>query len=312
MTIVFHLINIGVGTMTLSKQKTAYLYLFATFVSWGSLYVVSKFVLGKIPVITVSFLRYAIASAFLLLIMKQRKPLKKIARSDYKYVFLIGFFGYFIAIGAQLLGTKLTSASLASLVNSMNPIVIMLFATLILHEKLTLKMLVCGILAIFGVYLIVGDVGSKGEMWGIGVSLFSVILWSFVTVVVRKVTQKYDAIQITTYAVLVAAVCTLPFSIVECMVTSNIQFDYSALLAMLYIGFVCTGVSHLLWNKSLSLIEAGTCSMFYPIQPLVAVLLGWLFLGERLSMNFLIGSGIIIAGVVLSLVKTGSKSPGLH
>lgn len=289
-----------------SKNKIAYLYLLITFFAWGSLYVVSKFVLGKIPIATISFLRYVIAGVVLFGILKQRS-LKKIEKQDYKYVFLIGFLGYSVSMGAQLLGTKLTSASLASLVNSMNPVVIMFFASLLLKEKLTMKMLICAILAIAGVFIIVGQVDGSGQIWGIVVSIFSVILWSFSSVMVRKITQKYDSLQITTYGIIVAALCTLPFSVWELTVNSNIEFDRNVVFSMLYIGVICTGLSHMLWNKSLSLMEAGTCSLFYPVQPMVAVFLGWMFLGENISMNFVFGAILIIFGVLLSIIGNNKE-----
>ncbi|NLK36177.1 MAG: DMT family transporter, partial [Gracilibacteraceae bacterium] len=69
-----------------------------------------------------------------------------------------------------------------------------------------------------------------------------------------------------------------------------------------YMGLVCTGLAHVLWNKSLSMLEAGTCSLFYPIQPMVAVLLGWLFLGESINLSFVFGAVLIIGGVVFSLL----------
>jgi len=284
-----------------SKNKMAYIYLLITFFAWGSLYVISKFVLDKIPVVTVSFIRYVIAGTVLYFILKQRK-LKAIQQQDYKYVFLIGFLGYFVSMATQLLGTKLTNASLASLVNSINPVMIMLFAVIILKERLTLKKIVCGVLAITGVYIIVGGIDGHGQMWGVGISIFSVILWSWVSVVVRKITQKYDPLQITTYAIIIAAICTMPFSIWELNVSSKVQFDGSVVLSMLYIGLVCTALSHVLWNKSLSMIEAGTCSLFYPLQPMVAVLLGGIFLGENITVNFVFGAILIVGGVIFSIV----------
>jgi drug/metabolite transporter (DMT)-like permease len=295
----------------MKNKNKAYLYLLITFFAWGSLYVVSKFVLGKIPIITISFLRYVIAGMILLILLKQRK-LKKIEKQDYKYVFSIGFLGYFVAIGAQLLGTKLSNASLASLVNSMNPIVIMLFAIFILKEKLTINKIVCGILAIVGVYIIVGGVDGSSQILGISVSIFSVFLWSYVSVIIRKITQKYDSLQITTYGIIIAAICTMPFSIWELTVNPDVQFDRSVILSMLYIGGVCTAVAHVLWNKSLSLMEAGACSLFYPLQPMVAIFLGWLFLGESISMNFVLGAILIIGGVLFSIMGKQEASPTLE
>jgi drug/metabolite transporter (DMT)-like permease len=285
----------------MNDKKMGYLYLALTFCVWGSLYVVSKFVLDKIPPFTVSFLRYLISGIVLFFIMKKMN-LKKIEREDYKYIFVIGFLGYFLSMGAQFVGTKLSNASLASLVNSMNPIVIMLLAAIILKEKLTLKKVICIIITIIGVYIIIGGVNGDGQTLGILVSVFSVITWSFVSVIVRKITQKYDALQITAYGIFVAIVCTLPVSIYEITTTSTVHFDYKVILSLIYMGIVCTALAHVLWNKSLSVIEASTCSLFYPVQPMVSVLLGWIFLGESIDINFIFGAILIVGGVLFSIL----------
>jgi drug/metabolite transporter (DMT)-like permease len=285
----------------MTTKKTAYFYLLITFCIWGSLYVVSKFLLGKIPVLTISLLRYLIAGAVLFFVLKTRKT-REIELQDRKYVLLIGFVGYFLSLGAQLLGTKLSNASLASLVNSINPVTIMVFAAFMLKEKLTIKKVIGIFLSIVGVYTIIGGVNSDGQLVGILLSLLSVISWSYVSVAIRRITQKYDPLQITTYGILVGAVCTFPFSLIELMITpATIQFDWTVVGSLLYMGLVCTAFAHMLWNRCLSMIEAGSCSAFYPLQPMTAVLLGWLFLGESIDINFLWGAILIISGVMLSI-----------
>ena len=70
-------------------MKKSYVYLLTTFMLWGSLYVVSQFVLGKIPTFTVAMFRYLIAFIALSLIsLKSEK--EKIEKSDYKYFFIMG------------------------------------------------------------------------------------------------------------------------------------------------------------------------------------------------------------------------------
>lgn len=119
------------------KSVKGYLYLLITFTLWGSLYVVSKYVLGKLPTFTISFFRFLLA--FLFLAILTPKPSQKLAREHIPYIICIGFTGYFISVGAQLLGTKYAGASMASLLNSMNPVTMTLFGAWILHEKLTVK-----------------------------------------------------------------------------------------------------------------------------------------------------------------------------
>lgn len=80
--------------------------------AWGSLYVVSKVVLDTVPPFTLLLFRYLVAAAALLILLKTRKP-ERIERKDYKFLFFIGFVGYFLSVGAQFVGTKMSGASLA-------------------------------------------------------------------------------------------------------------------------------------------------------------------------------------------------------
>lgn len=146
---------------------------------------------------------------------------------------------------------------------------------------------------------------TKGKAAGIALSLFSVLFWSLVSVLMRRVTQKYDAISVTRYGVGIAALCYLPVCLWEIAETGGIHLDAPGILALLYMGVVCTGGAYYLWNKSLSLLDASTCSAFYPVQPLVSAGLGMLFLGEKTGLGFWIGALLIVAGIFVNLFGNG-------
>ena len=288
------------------RQKLVYLYLFLTFFLWGSLYVVSKYVLDRVPPFTVSLVRYAI-SFMLLFIFIHIKKFKPIERKDYKYILIIGVFGYFVALVLQLLGTKYSNASFAALVNSLNPIVIMIMAAVFLHEQFTFQKGAGLFLGIIGVYFIIGGVHGSDMMTGIILSLISVLIWSYVSIIIRKIGHSYHPLIITAWSMGVALVCTLPASAIE-LAHTPVTWDSTVVLSLLYMAVMCTCVAHLLWNESLSLAEAGTCSAFYPVQPLTAAALGILFLGESVTLSFWTGSALILIGVMLCLVHLDRSS----
>lgn len=289
------------GILMKKIHSSAYIYLLITFFLWGSLYVVSKFVLGRIPTFTVALLRFVIAYITLSVLVSGKDKIQ-LQKEDIKYIFLIGFFGYTIAVGAQLIGTKLAGASMASLINSLNPVTMTIAGCLFLKEKLS-KGKVIGILAAFiGVYVIVGA-HKADNLWGIALSLFAVIGWSFMSVITRKITLKYDSLQITRMAIGIAAICNLPLGLGQLIAERrNVSLDIWCIMSLLYMGIFCTGFAYILWNKSLSMLEAGTCSAFYPIQPLVSTIFGVIFLHEVVGITFIIGAILIIAGVLVSLL----------
>lgn len=295
----------------MTERNKAYLYLLLALTSWGSLYVASKYVLEVVPSFTLLFIRYFIALSILFAVYR-RYPKAEIEKKDYKYLFLIGFVGYFLAIGFQLLGTHYCNASMASLITSMNPAMIILLAIPILHERITLhKGLAVGI-TLIGTVVIIGNLGSGNTVIGVVFSFISMAAWSLTSVVVRFSCQKYDSITVTIYSMLIGLVFALPAALLEMKLTA---FNFSEITSpvviwMLYIGIVCTAGGLLFWNKALELADAATCSLFYPIQPLTSAILGVLILGEVLSLNFVIGSALIIGGILYAVIaerKTGKN-----
>ena len=281
-----------------------YAVLVLTFCIWGSLYVVSKYVLGQIPAFTTAELRAVIAVLAIFLILRNQSLLK-VRKEDYKEIFLLGFLGYFFSLDMQLLGTQLSSASLASLLNALNPIVIMLLAASFLGEKLTKRKIIGILLSLAGVYVILGDAaaGTGSDIfWGVIFSLLSVLSWGIFTIRLRKIAQRYAGIVILFWGMLVGAVCNLPAVGWEFVRYGVPVFSLSGVVALLYMGLICTGLAHFFWNYCLGHLEAGNCALFYPLQPLMAALMGIFFLGETLTANFLLGSVFILGGLLLELL----------
>lgn len=293
--------------MDASKHRGVfYGLLVLVMVLWGSLYVANKFVMAVVPNWTLLFLRYLCAAVCLTVVQRLRKPTaggkpRRIARADWKYVILLGLGGYAVSVGMQQLGTKLSGASLASLINSMNPIFIVVFAIFLLHEKVTLRKIICILCAVCGAGLIVGGNLGGSRLSGVIFSLLSVLLWALTSVSMRSFTQRYDALTVTTYGIYIGSIATLPAAVWELHRAGPVDLlQPSIFLPLLYIGVICTTAGHTLWNYCLSKVEASTCSLFYPIQPLASMALGILILHEDITPLFLAGTALILFGVLYS------------
>lgn len=276
-----------------------YVYLILTFVIWGSLYVATKSVMSEIPPTALLAARYGIATIALYFVMRKR-GFKKIKKEHRKTLFAVGFLGYFCGIAFQLAGTNLVDASLSSLINSLNPLVIPIIAAIFLKEQLTQKTIICILLSVVGVYIIIG-VGDGGSFRGIIINILSLLFWSASCCMVRGISKDYDPIQITLYAMAIALCFTVPVAAYNIyIVPCTLSMD--GIIALLYIGLVCTALSHVFWNRSLKILPATTCSLFYPIQPLTSAVLAIVVLGEKLTLSFIIGTVIICISMVITII----------
>jgi len=280
--------------------------LFGTFLCWGSLYIVSKIALETVPPVTLLALRYIVAIPALFLILKLRGTFKKMTGEDVKTVFAIGFIGYFFSFCLQMLGINRLTGSISSLLGAMNPIFIPILASVFLKEKLTPAKVLCVAVSMVGVVTIVGINGTV-DVLGAMFMLMSVFLWSSASVIIRRVSGRYDPMQVAMMGMVFALPFTGAWSFVE-LQSAAISLPLQSILAVLFMGLVGTATAHTLWNTSLSLMDASFCSMFYPLQPLVSAVLGVLVLGEKITANFLIGGLFICCGIVAAVLSGKKKA----
>ncbi|MBQ5960946.1 MAG: DMT family transporter [Firmicutes bacterium] len=307
--------------MQKGKSTAAYIFLLITFFLWGSMYVAGKFAMQTLPTFTVCFFRFSIAYLTLTLLQTVRDRRRDAAggdagedarptvieKKDRPWIVLIGVLGYFMSAGSTFFGTRYAGASLSSLMNAMNPVTISLFGVLILKERLSLRKAFGIVLAIVGVYVILAR-NEGGSIIGVLFNILAVTLWSLVSVLVRRITQKYDPIAVTRKGISVGLICYFIAAGIETAINGVPRFTLPVVLSLLYMGVFGTAAAHTLWNLSLQRLEASTCSAFYPLQPLVSALLGMWLLHEQNGPRFWIGAALIIAGILISLIHPGSGS----
>ena len=282
-------------------NKRRLIPLFAAFVLWGSQYVISKIALRTVPPVTLLALRYLVSIPALFIVLRLRHALTPVKKGDWPILFAIGFTGYFASFCLQMLGINRLTGSVSSLLGAMNPIFIPILAALFLHERITPAKIACVALSMAGVVVIVGVDGTV-DASGALLMLASVFLWSTASIIIRRVSGRYDPMQIALIAILCALPLTGGWSLIE-LQSTPCSFTLESVLAMLYMGVLGTAVTHSLWNYSLRVMDASFCSMFYPMQPLVSSILGVLFLHEAVTPGFVIGALMICCGIVAAVIS---------
>jgi drug/metabolite transporter (DMT)-like permease len=269
---------------------------------WGGMYVVSKVVLEFIPPFALVSIRLLLGALTLGIVLIFR-GFPKIPRRQFLQVLGVGLVGYGVSLSLQFLGTKLSTAANGSLVTSATPAFVLVFAALLLKEKITLLRLISLLLATMGVVAVIDPRSAQlnpelflGNLALIGAA----ITWALYSVLVRKTTQNLDVLPFSLIAFLGGLPITLPAGIGEWATLGIGEISPGVVAGILFLGVISTALAMVLWNTAFALVDASLASLTFFAQPVVGTLLGWLFLGERITPLFLLGGFLIGLGLVIS------------
>ena len=269
---------------------------------WGGMYVVSKVMLEVIPPFALLAARLMLGILTLGLIIALR-PRTVMNTRQFRESFLVGVVGYGISLGFQFVGTKLSTASNASLVTSATPAFVLLFAPLILGEKATSRGVIALIISTLGVVAVIDPRNTELSptlFWG-NISLLAAgLTWALYSVLVRRVAQNADLL--TSGAVMLAG--GIPSSLVlgawEVHTRGIGEITMGVIGGILFLGIISTAIALMMWNYAFAELPAALASLTFFAQPVVGTLLGWCFLGENITPLFMIGGVMIGVGLVIS------------
>lgn len=269
---------------------------------WGGLYVVSKVVLHHIPPFTLLVLRLLIGWA-LIGIVRARSSRVPVTSQHIIKLFWVGFVGYGVSLGLQFSGTQLSTAANGAVITAATPAFVFLFAGWLLKERLgSQKWLALGV-ATIGVLLVI-DLSTarlspdlfRGNLFLAGAGL----TWGYHSVLVRRSSRDLDTLTVSFWSLPGGLLVALPLGAWELVNGASLSYNPGVVLGVLYIGIISTALAVYLWNTAFRLVDAGTASLTFFAQPLVGTLLGVVFLGEALSLPFLIGGLLIGFGLWLA------------
>lgn len=277
---------------------------------WGGMYVVSDVVLETIPPFTLLTIRLILGCLALLpfVVLSQKMP--RLTLRDWLRLMGVGVIGFGVSLGAQFVGTDISTAMNGTLITSASPAFIVLFGVVLLREPLTAARFAAVSLATLGVIVIVNPASvSLGVDTALGDLALAVaaLTWGLYSVLVRMVSRQVDTLVVTLVAFVGGLCFTAPASWVELQTRSIGEITMVTVLGVLYLGVVSTAAAMWLWNRSFALVPAAAASLFFFAQPLVGALLSVILLGQAMTPNLWLGSLLIVLGVLLAFVGIPSE-----
>ena len=272
---------------------------------WGGMYVVSDIVLKTIPPFTLLSIRLMLGIIVLYFVIRQQGNFQLPKNKELSTILGVGVVGFGISLGAQFVGTDKSTAVNGAIVTSASPAFILIFAAVILKEKLTLARIIAVTLATIGVIVVIdlkeADFGSDTFIGDIILAI-AALTWGLYSVLVRRVSTQTGTLIITFIAFWGGLLISIPAAVLELTQRPIGHIDVGIVLGVLYLGLISTAGAMWLWNRAFALVDASVASLFFFAQPLTGALLATIFLNQALTINLLIGGLVIASGVLLSIL----------
>jgi drug/metabolite transporter (DMT)-like permease len=217
--------------------------------------------------------------------------------------------GWFAVYNVSLNAAEqhLDAGTTAMLVN-VGPILIAVFAGLLLGEGFP-RWLVVGIAVAFAGVVLIGVATRSAETDMVGVVLCVVAAFAYAGGVVaqKPVLRRLPALQVTFTACAIGAVCCLPWA--GALGDELGRAPVGSVAGMVYLGVVPTALAFSTWAYALSRMDAGTLGVTTYLVPPIVILLGWLILDEVPPALALVGGTVCLAGVGISRRRSPVRPP---
>ena len=288
------------------KNKTV-ISLLLIFVSlvWAGSFVAVKITVDEIPPIDLGFLRFLVATPFMVLILLLRKRETRLPARELMSLSILGLTGVTLLYIFQFIGIEYTTASTSAVLINTNVIFIALLSGMFLKEKFSIKKAAGIAVSFFGVVVVIlaqmtneNIVFSHIFLIGCIFVILSAFCWAIYSIVGKRLLTTYDPFTVTTYAFVLGTIFFLPVVLPNILgVVQNISFN--GWMAVLYLALLCSVFGYVAWYYVLSQTEAGKAAVFLNLIPLFTITLSF-FINEIPTFLFLISAILIIYGVYLT------------
>ena len=277
-------------------------------VSWAFAFPFIKIGLQELSAVNLTILRlFLVCGVFLFLMVIIPRKFTPLEKKDIVPLFLLGFFGVVVYHLGLNYGELYISASAASLIIASIPVFTVMFAALLLKEKLTQK-IVIGVIVSLGGVVIISFTGTSSNPFEItylsaAVAVFiSALAGAGYTIAGKKLLTRYSALSLTVYAFLFGSLGLLPF-VSSSLVDEISKLSWNGWGAVLFLALFPTVVGYVLWYVALEIKTASEISVFLYFIPVLSTIISYFLFQESITLLFLLGGVLVIGGLILVNMK---------
>jgi len=292
-----------------NRTALAVLAAAVTGVQVGAAITATRFVAADISPASLAFLRYAIGVACLVPAIAFTRI--RFARADIVPIALLGIGQFGVLIALLNYGLKSVPAGRGALIFASFPLMTLIVAAFVGHERITVAKLTGILLTLVGVAFALGDkIAGAGSLIGEIAILASAATGALCSVLYRPYLRRYPTLPVSTFAMAAAAAALLIPAALDDLTVAPAHLGAKAWAAIVFIG-LSSGGGYVLWLWALKNIAATRVTVFLALSPITAALLGAVFLGEPLTVTMIAGVASVAAGLwVANWEKEPQGVPG--
>lgn len=247
---------------------------------------------------TVLSFRFLVAAVILFFYCVIRKESLKINKKQLLLALLIGAVEYTLTTQTLFVSYNYIGVGLATALHFIYPASVCVISFLFYKEKMSKSKIISLIVSCVGVYLLVGLNLQSISIKGVTLALFSGVSYSLTVIGMNaKEIKKLNNTVATFYISLFAGITIFLMG----LFTNNLTMVINPQVVMSLggVSIISTIISMVLLMKAVKIIGPTTASILATFEPIVSMVMGVLFLGEKLTLFIVIGTILILASVVL-------------
>jgi drug/metabolite transporter (DMT)-like permease len=282
--------------------------------SWGAFFPILERILQSWDVFSATLARQICGAAVLMfgvMMVRRREPLPAVV--PWRRVFILGGIG--VTIGSLLtsLGVLFSSGLSSAIVSTTSPVGSALTAAWLFGEKLgggiifaTVLSVIGGLVSVTGEQSIAGTQFRGGEI----LIVLANVLWTWMSIAAQRWLKGFSQLQIAAFTVLTGAawlILMLPLVMLTGVVEIRMSFTPESILLILFAGIVPIAVGNFCWHYGVSRVGVVVASMYNNLLP-AAALATTILMGGSFAWQQIIGTGIIVAGVVTAQLMQARRN----
>ena len=304
--------------MTLKKGNdlTFNLLMLLCVVVWACAFPLIQIALEELSFVNLTILRlFVVCLTFGILFLSRKNKFSKLQKKDVIPIFFLGFFGVIIYHLGLNYGEQFVSAGAASLIIATIPVFIVIAARFILQEHLPLLKVLGISFALLGVLVIIlwGKQGAYLDieyLVGALAIVIASVMGAAYTIAGKKLLQRYSALSLTIYAMLLGSLGLIPF------VNTSLFMELRLLSlagwgAVIFLGIFSTVIGYVIWYVGLEMRSASELSVYLYCIPVLSTIISYFLLGQAVTLFFIVGGVFVITGVFI-VNKKEKKSDSMR